>query len=46
MKKWLVGLSFMLSGIMLFSPSQGFASGFALPEQSAAAMGIAGAFAG
>lgn len=44
MKKWLVGLSLLLTGIMLFSPSRSFASGFALPEQSASAMGMASAF--
>jgi long-chain fatty acid transport protein len=44
MKKWLVGLSLMLIGIMLFSPSRSFASGFALPEQGSAAMGMASAF--
>lgn len=44
MKKWLVSLSLMLASSMLFSPTQVFASGFALPEQGTAAMGMSSAF--
>ena len=44
MKRAFVGMVFLFS--MLMASTEGLAAGFALPDQDAAAMGMAGAFAG
>jgi long-chain fatty acid transport protein len=44
MKKWFAPSLFFLALSVLFVPAQSFASGFALPEQGSAAMGMASAF--